>query len=161
MMVSMALSACAFLKCSWRAFRRMGSLWPIGLEATEGFLSLQQAGGGPSERHFGVLPAFDVAGDLARRAGDGVNQAKWFPKCESGAAPSANRQGRARLSGAPRSRRRHGGPPANQGVAARDRNLIVQGIAVDFPRAHDIAQDMPDREHRNHNRSSSIQRRIH
>ncbi len=24
MMVSMALSACAFLKCSWRAFRRMG-----------------------------------------------------------------------------------------------------------------------------------------
>ena len=34
----------------------------IGLEATEGFLGLQQAGGGPSERHLGVSPAFDVAG---------------------------------------------------------------------------------------------------
>ena len=32
----------------------------IGLEATEGFLGLQQAGGGPSERHLGVSPAFDV-----------------------------------------------------------------------------------------------------
>ena len=40
----------------------------IGLEATEGFLGLQQAGGGPSERHLGVSPAFDVAGDLAHRA---------------------------------------------------------------------------------------------
>ena len=40
----------------------------IGLEATEGFLGLQQAGGGPSERHLGVPPAFDVAGDLAHRA---------------------------------------------------------------------------------------------
>ena len=39
-----------------------------GLEATEGFLGLQQAGGGPSERHLGVSPAFDVAGDLAHRA---------------------------------------------------------------------------------------------
>jgi hypothetical protein len=39
----------------------------IGLEATEGLLSLQHAGGGPSERHLGVPPAFDVAGDLARR----------------------------------------------------------------------------------------------
>ena len=40
----------------------------IGLEATEGLLGLQQAGGGPSERHLGVPPAFDVAGDLAHRA---------------------------------------------------------------------------------------------
>ena len=40
----------------------------IGLEATEGFLGLQQAGGCPSERHLGVSPAFDVAGDLAHRA---------------------------------------------------------------------------------------------
>ena len=40
----------------------------IGLEATEGFLGLQQAGGGPSERHLGVSPAFDVAGDLATLA---------------------------------------------------------------------------------------------
>ena len=40
----------------------------IGLEATEGFLGLQQAGGGPSEGHLGVPPAFDVAGDLAHRA---------------------------------------------------------------------------------------------
>ena len=40
----------------------------IGLEATEGFLGLQQAGGGPSKRHLGVSPAFDVAGDLAHRA---------------------------------------------------------------------------------------------
>ena len=40
----------------------------IGLEATEGFLGLQQAGGGPSERHPGVSPAFDVAGDLATLA---------------------------------------------------------------------------------------------
>ena len=40
----------------------------ICLEATEGFLGLQQAGGGPSERHLGVSPAFDVAGDLAHRA---------------------------------------------------------------------------------------------
>ena len=40
----------------------------IGLEATECFLGLQQAGGGPSERHLGVSPAFDVAGDLAHRA---------------------------------------------------------------------------------------------
>ena len=39
-----------------------------GLEATEGFLGLQQAGGGPSERHLGVSPAFDVAGGLAHRA---------------------------------------------------------------------------------------------
>ena len=31
--------------------------------ATEGFLGLQQAGGGPSERHRGVSQAFDVAGD--------------------------------------------------------------------------------------------------
>ena len=40
----------------------------ICLEATEGFLGLQQAGGGPSERHLGASPAFDVAGDLAHRA---------------------------------------------------------------------------------------------
>ena len=40
----------------------------IGLEATEGLLGLQQAGGGPSERHLGVPPAFDVAGDLTHRA---------------------------------------------------------------------------------------------
>ena len=40
----------------------------IGLEATEGFLGLQQAGGGPSERHLGVPPTFDVAGDLTHRA---------------------------------------------------------------------------------------------
>ena len=40
----------------------------IGLEAMEGFLGLQQASGGPSERHLGVSPAFDVAGDLAHRA---------------------------------------------------------------------------------------------
>ena len=43
----------------------------IGLEATEGFLGLQQAGGGPSERHLGVSPAFDVAGDLAAGGIDG------------------------------------------------------------------------------------------
>ncbi len=45
----------------------MGSL-TIGLEATEGLLGLQQAGGGPSERHLGDPPAFDVARDLAHRA---------------------------------------------------------------------------------------------
>ena len=39
----------------------------IGLEATEDFLGLQQAGGGPSERHLGVSPAFDVAGGLVPR----------------------------------------------------------------------------------------------
>ncbi len=36
----------------------------IGLEATEGLLSLQHAGGGPYERRLGVPPASDVAGDL-------------------------------------------------------------------------------------------------
>ncbi len=32
----------------------------VGLEATEGLLGLQQAGGGPSERRLGVPPAFDL-----------------------------------------------------------------------------------------------------
>ena len=32
-------------------------------------MGLQQAGGGPSERHLGVSPAFDVAGDLAQQLG--------------------------------------------------------------------------------------------
>ena len=46
----------------------------IGLEATEGFLGLQQAGGGPSERHLGVSPAFD---------GCGVNVPSAFSRCWS------------------------------------------------------------------------------
>ena len=44
----------------------------IGLEATEGFLGLQQAGGGPSERHLGVSPAFALALLPTVRAGDAV-----------------------------------------------------------------------------------------
>ena len=55
-----------FLKCSWRAFRRMGS-WDR-LDGDGRFSGPPEAGGGPSERHLGVSPAFDVAGDLAHRA---------------------------------------------------------------------------------------------
>ncbi len=35
----------------------------VGLEAAEGLLGLQQAGGGPSERHLGMPPTLDVALD--------------------------------------------------------------------------------------------------
>ncbi len=37
----------------------------IGLEATEGLLRLQHAGGGPPEGHLGMAPALDIAGDLS------------------------------------------------------------------------------------------------
>ena len=30
-------------------------------------------------------------------------------------------------------------------------NLIIQGIEVDFPRTYDAVQNMPNREHYNHN----------
>ena len=40
----------------------------IGLQTTEGLLGLQQAGGGPSERHLGIAPALDVAAGLANGA---------------------------------------------------------------------------------------------
>ena len=57
----------------------------IGLEATEGFLGLQQAGGGPSERHLGVSPAFDVAGGDAKFQGfcDGWNKWEGQPCCQA------------------------------------------------------------------------------
>ena len=39
----------------------------VSFQAPERLLRLQQAGGGPSERHLGTAPALDVAADLADR----------------------------------------------------------------------------------------------
>ena len=47
----------------------------VGLEAAEGLLRLQEAGGGPTQRHLGVAPALDVPlhrPDGADRVLDGV-----------------------------------------------------------------------------------------
>jgi len=41
---------------------------PVGLEPPESVGGLHHAGGGPAQRHFGVLPAFDVAADPPDRA---------------------------------------------------------------------------------------------
>jgi len=34
---------------------------PVGIEAAEGLLRLQEASGGPALRHLGIAPSFDVA----------------------------------------------------------------------------------------------------
>jgi len=38
-----------------------------------------------------------------------------------------------------------------EGIMAQDQNLIIQGIEVDFPRAHYTVQNIHNREHQNHN----------
>ena len=112
----------------------------VGLEAAEGLLRLQEAGGGPTQRHLGVAPALDVPlhrPDGADRVLDGVGASQRASKLRREAEPDHRQD----LVQALQDRARDAGCVMLQTAARLPQEPFGLGRVVLLP---GLPQDLPD-----------------